>query len=425
MRKIVLILFLLSFSGTACDKTANEDLKTKEYITNLDISKFERNGSDFTGPKYSPFRLGKSLEQIDVVNDYDFQRLAQIEKRLKGIDRKRVLRHIFETITDGARTNTEKHLKILKFLHKSSFHNYLQPMYPNKNMVYDPLVLLELAEMRCGQVNRIAIDLFATEGIKGRIVQVGCHVLAEIFYDNSWHYFDADIFGNGEIVLNENGSVPSFAELSRTPYLIDSLAHYFELSFKGTSLPWAYYPSYYYFGKASYTEGTVVHYEKTASEKQEQDKFYGWHHYKTNDDQPGAVSFKRIYIDTSKGDKANVYIGWDESQDPDNDLKGYKVYVSGNSRGWHYQEFRGTEELKRFWSNSNGWKPEMYERLFKEPPHEVALIKTDKTYINISLDASRDYFITVMPFDAHGESIGKVLYQMSIEIKVTVPPIKE
>jgi len=171
MRKIVLIL-LLSFSGIACDKSANEDLKTKDYITNLDISKFERNGSDFTNPKFSPLRLGKPLEHTDIDYDYDFQRLAQIEERLEGVDRKKVLRHIFCVLTKDATTNKEKHIAILKFLHKSSFHNeYLQPMYPNKGMVCDPLVLLELGEMRCGHVMKVAIDFFAAVGIKGRLLQ--------------------------------------------------------------------------------------------------------------------------------------------------------------------------------------------------------------------------------------------------------------
>lgn len=436
MRKILLVLFLC-FLGIACDKNANEDSKTEEYIRNLDISKFERNGSDFTNPKYSPLRLGKPMEQIDKVFDYDFERIVRTEKYLEGIDRKRVLRHIFETITDGARTNTEKHLRILKFLHKSSFHNYIQPMYSNGTTVYDPLVLLELSEMRCGHVSRVAVDLFAAVGIKVRLVQLGGHVIAEVYHDGSWHYLDADIFGNGETVLNENGSVPSLVELSKMPYLIDSLAHYFELSFRGTSKGWCYYPSWFYFGKASYAEATVVYYEKTATEDQEQNKLYGWNHYNTNDDnerelyymkkfyQPGAVTFKHIDIDTSKGDEITVYIEWDESQDPDNDLLGYKVYVSENSRNWSYNEFRGPKELRRFWNNSNGWKSEMYERLFKEPPHEVALIKTDQTYIDIPLDKTKTYYITVMPYDAHGESVGKVLYQMSEEIKVTTPQRKE
>lgn len=438
MRKILLVLFLC-FLCIACDKSANEDSETEEYIRNLDISKFERNGSDFTNPTYSPLRLGKPLEHIDIVYDYDFQRLAQIEERLKGVDRKKVLRHIFCVLTKDATTNKEKHIAILKFLHKSSFHNeYLQPMYPNKGMVCDPLVLLELGEMRCGHISRVAVDLFASAGIAGRLVQLGGHVIAEVFYDDSWHYFDADAFGNGETILNENDSIPSIIELSETPYLIDSLAYYFELSFRGTSINQSvYYPSWRCFGKASYTEGTVVYYEKTASEDQEQNKLYGWNYYKTIDDnerelydmklvyQPGAVTFKHIYIDTSKGDKANVYIEWDESQDTDNDLLGYKVYVSENSRNWSYNEFSGPKELRKFWSNANGWKPEMYERLFKEPPHNVALIKTNKTHVNIPFERSRTYFVTVMPFDDHGESVGKVLYRMSEEIKVSAPSLKE
>jgi hypothetical protein len=436
MRKILFILFL-SFSGIACDKSANEDLKTKEYITNLDISKFERNGSDYANPKYDPLRLGKPMKQIDRVYDYDFEYIARTEKYLEGIDRKRVLKHIFETITNGARTNTEKHLRILKFLNKSSYHNDIQPMYNDGHAVFDPLVLLELSEMRCGQVNRIAVDLFASAGIKGRLVQVGHHVLAEVFYDRSWHYFDAGLFGNDETVLNEDGSIPSFVELSKTPYLIDSLAHYFEsplspfrVTLKRSGFD--YYPSYFYFGKASYTEGTVVYYEKTATEDQEGNKLYGWNFHKTIDDnerelydmkkfyQPGAVTFKHIHVNPHKDNRSILYLEWSAAQDSDNDLLGYKAYVSENSRNWSYNEFSGPKKLRKFWSNANGWKPEMYERLFKEPPHEIAFIKTDQTYIDIPLDKTKTYYITVMPYDAHGESVGKVLYRMSEEIKVTI-----
>jgi hypothetical protein len=438
----ILLVPLLCFLGIACEKGTHQDSKTEEYIKNLDISKFEKNGSDYADPRYSPLRLGKAKEQIDKVYDYDFEHIACMEEHLEGIDRKKVLRYIFETITDGAGTNTEKHLRILKFLHKSSFHNYVQPIYGNGVAVFDPLVLLELAEMRCGQVNRIAVDLFTSAGMEGRLVQAGHHVLAELFYDGAWHYFDADIFGNGETFLYENGYVPSFIELSRTPYSIDSLAHYFEqpLSpFRGLlrKVSSAYYPSYFYFGKASYTEGTVVYYEKTATEDQEHNKLYGWDHYRTIQDnerqlydmelfyQPGAVTFRHIHIDTSRANEATVCIRWDESKDADDDLLGYKVYVSDCSRNWSYNEFSGPEELKKFWSNSCGWKPEMYENLFKEPPHNVALVKTDQTYVNLPIDPARTYYITVMPFDAHGESVGKVLYRMSEEIKVSTSLLEE
>ena len=147
---------------------------TEDYIKNFDIDRFETLGSDFTNPKYSPYRLGKALEDIDVVYDYDFEQLEKVEKSLAGIDRRRALNQIFEKVTEGSDTDTERHLRVLEFLQKASFHNYmLQPMYPDGVMVYDPLVLLELGEMRCGQVNRIAVDIFRAAGYDSRLVQAG------------------------------------------------------------------------------------------------------------------------------------------------------------------------------------------------------------------------------------------------------------
>ena len=63
-------------------------------------------------------------------------------------------------------------------------------MHPDKSIVKDPLVLLELGEMRCGHVAGLAVDLFDAMGYEGRLVQLSCHVIAEIKYDGRWHYFD-------------------------------------------------------------------------------------------------------------------------------------------------------------------------------------------------------------------------------------------
>ena len=99
---------------------------------------------------------------------------------------------------------------MLQFLQDISIHNqYLLPVYPNGQMVEDPLVLLQLGEMQCGQMASLAVDLFAAAGYQGRLVQLGGHVIAEIYYGQNWHYFDADLFGNGETVFNPDGSIPS------------------------------------------------------------------------------------------------------------------------------------------------------------------------------------------------------------------------
>ena len=327
-----LTLLLVGFSWLGGKTAPNENLisaghsnefrpdaeKTDEYIRRLDIAWFERNGSDYLNPKFSLLRLGLPLGDLDPGSYYDFQRVTETERQLQMIDRKKVLRHIFNQVTGDSRTNADKHLAILKFLHKSSFHNLLYPVYPDRNMVMDPLVVLTLGEMYCGVVSRLAVDLFESAGLKGRLVQLGGHVIAEVYYDDAWHYVDGDIFGNGEAIVNEDGTIPSVVQLSRDPYRIDALAHYREpyLS-SGRSDEWwkasnpELYPSWIFFGKSAYgpIRGKPVYYEKTATESQERNQYYGWDYYLTRSDeervlhrfepfyQPGAVMFTEIDLE--------------------------------------------------------------------------------------------------------------------------------
>jgi hypothetical protein len=425
------------FHKTQVKPEANAEVKpatkTEAFIKQLDIFKYERNGSDFANPKYSPLRLGKPLDKIDITYDYDFKQLALTEKRLSGVNRREVLKYIFARVTQETKNNTEKHIAILKFLQKSSFHNkYMQPMYPNKTTVFDPLVLLELSEMRCGHVARIAVDLFEAGGMKGRLVQVASHVLAEVFYDNSWHYFDADLLIGEQTVLNENGSIASIKELSHKPYSIDAIPHAVNeisvvsgQSYKGSQS----YPSFYYF---HYEPSLSLYYQKVASQKEELNQYYGWNFYKIIPDkerqinhvqkyyQPGAVTLQNIQVDSHQPwAKRSIEIEWSPSKDLDRDVLGYKVYVSKHTRGWSYSQFTGSKKLEKF-HNKVVWKPEMYENIYKEPPDDIALIKTTQNQVSIPIKEPGTYYITVMPYDAHGESVGRKLYLVSEEIKVQV-----
>ena len=352
--KIVFLAGLFTVSSGILYNTSKNTIKTYLFIKNLDIPRYERNGSDFTSPRYSPSRLKKPLENIDEVCDYDFELLDDTYKKLDGLDRQKVSRHLFDSVTRDAKTPTEKHIAVLKFLQKSSVHNpILQPMHRDKRLVTDPLVLLELGEMRCGQIARLAVDIFSAAGYKGRLVQLGGHVIAEIFYDSSWHYFDADIFGNGSTILDEYGNVPSVVELSKNPYLIDALPSYMELSLNGYKTGKTPYPSYFYFSKEAYGEGKAVYYVKTATKKKERNKHYGWNDYITiNDSNRRLYPMKMLYTPSipifsgisvcKKPDNSRwMHIEWDPSSDPDDDLVGYRVYVSKTSRGWSYSKFSG------------------------------------------------------------------------------------
>jgi len=96
--------------------------KTDAYIASLDLARVERLGRDILSPRYyDPARFGKPPEEVEK-GDYDFERLADVERRLEGVDRRRALAHIFKAITTGVETDTERHVAILRFLHRASVH---------------------------------------------------------------------------------------------------------------------------------------------------------------------------------------------------------------------------------------------------------------------------------------------------------------
>ena len=146
----------------------------------------------------------------------------EVEKRLDKVDRHIALQNICNQITLEARTEYDKHLALIEFMQRVSYHGKSMPMYPDRKSVFDPLILLELTEMSCGQIARLGVDLWTAGGGKGRLFSVGHHVSAEIYYDGKWHLLEGDLWENGFTPKNPDGSIPSLSELSLTPYAIDS-----------------------------------------------------------------------------------------------------------------------------------------------------------------------------------------------------------
>ena len=202
---------------------------TQLYIQNFNPAYYIQKGTNFTNFAFTPAgaaqRLGIPVSEIQTGIDYDFAELTAVTNQLAGVNRLQALQAIFAKITAGATTDEAKQLAVLLFLQEVSVHNgLLEPVYPNGMLVTDPLVLLQLGEMDCGQVDRIAADLFSSVGYQTRLDQLGGHVIGEISYGGNWHYFDADLFGGGQCVFLPNGSIPSVNQLDQQPYLIDSLA---------------------------------------------------------------------------------------------------------------------------------------------------------------------------------------------------------
>jgi hypothetical protein len=419
----------LGLSGLTVNESPGAD-PTLGYVEALDPARFERNGTRYTDPDLSPYRILPTLTPHDVTFHYDFARLAETEARLRGVDRRTALQAIFDRVTAGANSNRERHLAVLRFLHKASFHNLIQPTYPDGCAVYDPLVLLELGEMRCGHVNRIAVDLFRTHGWPARLVQVAFHVLAEVWYNGGWHYFEGDIFGNGEAVTLSDGRIPSFAELGEQTEALDALASYWEPDHSNKmSARRRPYPSWFYFGAEAYAESVVEpgFIEKRATPQQESaSRLYGWEFSEVIPDPsrqlrrgagpkraPLEPRIAEVRVASDSGHR-RVEIAWE----PDAGAAGYRTFAGRASRGWNYDGNSLPDDLMHFKSGRTGWRPEMYEARYRLPNSDVACVETSRPQVVLLLPPSGPVYITVMSFDTHGEAVGRRLYPMSEELLI-------
>jgi hypothetical protein len=410
------------------------------YITNLDPVRYEKKGCDYCNSYFDPERIGKKLADIDISKDYDFRRLERKRLLLWGIDRLSVLRYIFERVTNNAVSNTDKHIAVLRFLQKSSFHNHFPPLYPSGEEVDDPLLCLALSEMWCSNVAMLAIDLFSAAGYPGRLIQLSGHQIAEIFYDNKWHYFDADLFSGGHVVTLSDGHIPSVEELSQGDNykLLDQFPTYAEKwimrSCRGLYIgSGTYGASYAYFSQKSYEISGVKKERrvKLATKAQEKNDFYhyGWSDYSTEPDSgrilhplhlrfhPSVPSWKMVKVDKTN---RKVFLSV-KSHDEDDDLLGYRVYISTRSRGWKYPTFFGDDKLKVYWDNSAGWNPSMYDLFHQTPPADIGIVVSKDGRAEIDLPSNKgNFYISVMPFDAYGESVGMKLYPVSNELKISL-----
>jgi hypothetical protein len=132
--------------------------------------------------------------------------------------------------------------------------------------------------------------------------------------------------------------------------------------------------------------------------------------------EPDAPRLKEVHVDA---DNQRVTITWYPARDSDEDLIGYRVYASAQSRGWNYQTLSGDESVRPYFAG--GWNPDMYERMFTEPPGDLLFIQTSETSVTFDLPPGKRAYITVMPYDEHGENVGRRLYDMSEELNVVVP----
>lgn len=334
-----------------------------------------------------PPGLQGTLEEI-LTYHYDFKRVDEAHQRISHLNTRETLQLLFQHITQNIPEESHelKWLEVSDFLSRTLRHPSLfQPMYPDKTIVTHPLVLLYLGEARCGHVARVVVDLALANGYEARLVQLAAHVVAEVKWNGSWHFIDANAdFPLQDIKRVFANGIPSLRELANEPYTIDKLAvrseepdtrdsrttKLFEIS-RGTRGPPATITmSSAYFSEQLFRDlysespsprlGLQYWYKNGNYKQWENDKYYGWNDLSLEVDTVPMIpiEFKppRIRIlaplVTYKEDintsitiyflkPKRICVKGDDvfNPVPIDERKEYEIRVSSQARGWAY-DFR-------------------------------------------------------------------------------------
>lgn len=111
-------------------------------------------------------------------------------------------------------------------------------------------------------------------------------------------------------------------------------------------------------------------------------------------------------------------LGWTPSLDKDNDLIGYQLFVGSKSRGWNYGETLVKGSAIPY--NHLIYTKEMYGNIHKLPLGDIGIYKEQSTSISIDISNMKSpIFVSVQPLDQYGEKVGKRVYPISSELKIT------
>jgi hypothetical protein len=209
------------------------------------------------------------------------------------IDRRQVLRELFEKVAAGT-TTAERVEAWVRYLQDHIAHPAYPPMHDDRVMVTDPVWILEEQIGQCGQTNRVLVDGLAAAGIPARIVQLAAHVAAEAFYDGQWHFLDADWLNFGQFVRKEDGSIPSTAEIYEKPELLSSVVEDLEFDLYGVPVRHPEYIEPYVAMFRRVRLGAYVtpfYVVKTATPEQERTDFkFGWDFYRVETGPYGSTT---------------------------------------------------------------------------------------------------------------------------------------
>jgi hypothetical protein len=278
-----------------------QERRVRALVTDWFSRLTPRNQIDLQTPNVC-FNSFDAMMRADIYG-FDFAKLRRVEERARGLSRTSFLQHFFATATKAERALApqEKWYRILDCFLEGIRHSPVgQPMYPDKTMVTDPLLLLLLGDGRCGQAARVIADLALVNGYEARLVQLAAHMVAEVKWDGHWHWIDADAGFPVAMLRELFPELPSTYELSTTPYKLDRLpargwtwgTRYLRTLDGHVMAKPSWYPgtlliSSTYFGDslwqnkfsgdpATPRKGVTYLYKEGTREEWEKDRYWGW-----------------------------------------------------------------------------------------------------------------------------------------------------
>jgi hypothetical protein len=329
---------------------------------------------------------GRSLSDV-LIYRYDYGEVDRLEKRYRGVPRAAFLREEFTRAIKGHEngSDNEKWLAVMNYLSRTLRHPAIeQPMYPDRTMVTDPMILLLLREGRCGHQARVVVDMALANHYEARLVQLAAHLVAEVKWGGEWHWIDADAGIPADSLRSRFAELPSVEALARNPYVLDGFAaRNWEMgesahrTFDGMYVPQdCYYPgsllpSSTYFGEQIFTgvfggrtalkkPAITYYYKEGAIAKWETDRYWGWNGLRAEtrsiptvpvDYAPLRLTITGPAAVFAEGGRAVIPVRWVaqgrpvcEPRQVRNcrlifDKLAYEVRVSRATRGWDY-DFR-------------------------------------------------------------------------------------
>lgn len=120
------------------------------------------------------------------------------------------------SIFNDSMRDESKAIAIWKLTSESGFHYNYEYNHHLQDHV-DPISLVTFPYFMCGEKAGIIVNLAKIAGFKARSIGLDGHVVAEIYFDNVWHMFDAD---ENCIFRNSTGQIASIEELHKNLALV-------------------------------------------------------------------------------------------------------------------------------------------------------------------------------------------------------------